>query len=152
MAPNERLLIEHACGRLSLEFARLNDSRQYELLAQLFTADAVLQRPLAPQAPLRGREAILRAMQLKPATEVAHHVCTNILVDVVAPDRATGLTYFTVYVHAAGRGTDGVQRFDGSVYIGAYHDEFVLTEEGWRILERIGSVKFVLPPAAARHG
>lgn len=149
MTPEQRAQIEHHCSRLSLEFARLNDSMQYERLIQLFTPDGVFHRPLAPDRPLQGRAAILGDLRRKPFDLSAHHVCSNILVDVHADDRASGLTYFTVYLHRGPVACAPLPRFDGSIHVGSYADDYVLTSEGWRIGVRRGASKFVVDHGAA---
>lgn len=144
----ERLQIEEACRRLSLEFARLNDDGQYEALAALFTEDGVLCRPLAPELALRGRAAILADMRRKPADALSHHVCSNILVDVLADDEAVGSTYFTVYLQHGGVSRDRPFDFTGTVHVGVYADRYRLTGEGWRISERRGVNRFTYAAGA----
>lgn len=142
MSPEQRMLIEHDCRRLSLEFARLSDSGRYEDLAALFTPDGVFRRPLAPDHALRGREAILADLQRKPADAMSHHVCTNVLVDVLGGNDAIGLTYFTVYWQGGGVVHDRQFVFTGTVYLGTYSDRYLFTAEGWRIGERVGTNRF----------
>jgi hypothetical protein len=145
VTPQERIFVERACERLSLEFARCNDNRQYERLSNLFCEDGIFRRPLSPDRPLQGREAILAAMKEKPLDEEALHVCTNVLIDVTTDDLASGLTYFTVYVRSGHKSTSGTAPSAASTYVGTYSDEFVRTDAGWRIRERVGSLRFVVP-------
>lgn len=146
----ERLQVEQACRRLSLEFARLNDTGRYEELAGLFTPDGVLSRPLAPDVALRGPDAILQDMRRKPAGAMSHHVCSNVLVDVLSPHEAVGSTYFTVYLQLDGVTRHQPFRFEGTVYVGTYADRFRRTPSGWRIAERRGiNHFFVAAPHAA---
>ena len=46
-------------------------------------------------------------------------------------DRATGVSYVTIY-----NAPPGVTEVEGFLLIGEYHDEFVRTEEGWKIQTR----------------
>lgn len=142
MSPEQRLLIEHDCRRLSLEFARLNDGGRYEEVAALFTPDGVFCRPLAPESALRGREAILTDLRCKPADVMSHHVCSNVLIDVLSEEEAVGSTYFTVYWQRGGVTRDRPFVFAGTVYVGTYGDRYRRTGEGWRIAERRGTNRF----------
>ena len=137
-----RALIEHECRRLSLEFARLNDSAQYEAVAALFTPDGVFYRPLTPELKLCGRQAILTELRRKPKDVISHHACGNILIDVLSEDEAVGLTYFTVYRQQGAATLERPFCFEGTVYIGAYNDRFRHTDDGWAISERRGFNKF----------
>jgi len=140
----ERLQVEQACRRLSLEFARLNDAGRYEELAALFTPEGVLSRPLAPDVDLRGRDAILQDIRRKPPGAMSHHVCSNVLVDVLSNEEAVGSTYFTVYLQLGGATPHEPFQFEGTVYVGTYVDRFRRTAEGWRIAERRGVNRFFL--------
>lgn len=149
MTSEQTLLIEHACRRLSLAFAHLNDTQAYEALANLFTEDGVFYRPLAPDAAVAGRASILKDMQKKPADLLTHHVCTNIVVDVLCADSARGLTYFTVYLQPGYDRRRALPPFTGTVYVGIYEDQFLRTADGWKISERRGRNLFLLPAASA---
>lgn len=145
MDAENRHRIEHHCRRLVLEVARRNDGPEPAAAAELFTPDALLYHPLAPDVPLRGRAAIAAALARRPAGVLTHHVVSNVVVDVDGDKCARALSYYTVYLQPG-----GVQRyqpfsFDGTVYVGTYDDRFRLTADGWRIVERIGRHRFVLP-------
>ena len=142
------LLAERACERLSLQFGLFNDTGRFHELAELFVADGILVRPLAPNAPLQGREAILRDFTDKLRGFTVRHVFTNILIDVQSADQATGITYYTVYrqefVPPPGQAFD----FEGVVYLGEYHDTFRRTAEGWRFASRDGRIVMRIKPCS----
>src|SRR5262249_39545342 len=92
----ERLLIERACTRLSLDYARLVDFGEAARVTDLFSEDGVCQ---LTAGRMEGRAAIKDFFDRRQATQnvVSRHVCTNITVDVVDSDRATGVVYLTFY-------------------------------------------------------
>ena len=144
-----RMLIERACERLSVQFGLFNDTGRFRELADLFTHDGRLVRPLAPDAPLQGREAILNDFTEKLRGFTVRHVFTNILINVEASDRATGITYYTVYRQEGVANPGQAFDFEGVVYLGEYHDVFVHTTDGWRFQARDGRIVMRLQPTRA---
>jgi uncharacterized protein (TIGR02246 family) len=136
MAEMSDISIERACERLVLDFAYFSDHQDYEGLAALFTPDGTMMRPAGDV--LVGRDAILKSYQSRPAGRMTRHVCTNIRIMVDSPDRARGLTYAVVYSANASLSPEahfGIQA-DPRHLIGEFEDEFVRSEEGWRIASR----------------
>ena len=121
-------MIERACERLVLDFAYFSDHWEYESLGALFTEQGIMVRPSGTR--LEGRDAIVAAYRATPADRITRHICTNIRITVESPDRATGITYATVYSNSA------------TPKIGEFEDEFRRTPEGWRIASRIA--RFVI--------
>ena len=128
--------IERACERLSIDFAYFSDQQDYLALAALFTRDGIMQRPSGD--PLTGRAAIIQSYQSRGAGRMTRHICTNVRITVESPDRARGITYAVVYsanTTQVPEGHFGIKA-DGRRLIGEFEDEFVRTEEGWRIAHR----------------
>jgi SnoaL-like domain len=128
--------VERACERLVLDFAYFSDSQDYQSLAGLFTPNGTMVRPSGD--PLVGRAAIIASYQSRPAGRIGRHICTNIRITVESPDRARGLTYAIVYSANAKQPPEahfGVKA-DPRQLIGEFEDEFVRTDEGWRIALR----------------
>jgi SnoaL-like protein len=128
--------VERACERLVLDFAYFSDSQDYESLAGLFTPNGTMVRPTGD--PLVGRAAIIASYQARPAGRISRHVCTNIRITAESPDRARGLTYAVVFSANANQPPEahfGVKA-DPRQLIGEFEDEFVRTDEGWRIASR----------------
>jgi len=132
MEPLQRLLIERACERLCVDYARRVDARS-EALADLFTEDATL---TLVNVDLRGPAEILAYIR-RSAEEgrVSRHLCCNITIEVEDATQARGaadMTYFT------GRPRDGVVRTPDlrPAGVGTYHDVYRLTPQGWRIASR----------------
>ena len=144
MTPEARRAVEAECARLINLYANLNDAGRWPEVAALYTPDAVMIRPTAPEAPIHGRDAILASLLSRPP-RVTRHLCTNIVVEVAGEDQATAESAILLFT-GAGAG-DGVPRPDpGPPKVGAYHDRLVRTGEGWRFAERRGSLLFAAAP------
>jgi len=134
--------IERVCERLVLDFAHFSDSQDYESLANLFASNGTMVRPSGDL--LVGRTAIIQSYRARPAERITRHVCTNIRIIVESSDRAHGLTYAVVYSANADQSPEahfGVKA-DPRHLVGEFEDEFVRTEEGWRIASR--KARFVM--------
>lgn len=139
MEPTEIRNAEADCIRLTTAFAVHLDNRRYEAVADLFTADA-LYNPRG--VPYRGREQILGYLRGRPAARRSRHVVANQLVRVVDPRMATGECVLLYFVHEGPPAESVPAPLDGIELVGDYLDRFVLTDDGWRIAERIGTVVF----------
>lgn len=141
----EEQSIKAQCQELVLQFALLNDTRQYEKLAGLFADDGVFYRPMRPEHGLKGRQQILEDMRRKPENLSSFHVCTNILINVESTTQASGITYFTVYLGStAASGHAGLAAFEGTIYVGQYEDEFRRHGQRWYLQNRRGRNNFHL--------
>ncbi len=129
LTDDERRAIEWDCARLVSLYARLNDEGRWGEVAALYAEDGVMTRPTAPALPIAGRAAIRAAFEARPP-RTTRHVCSNIVVDVIDADHATGsnvMLLFTAY---------------GPPLVGNFDDRFVRTAAGWRFAERRGSLTF----------
>jgi hypothetical protein len=138
--PAERLLIERDCERLIVAYSHLIDFGEAGRVGELFTDDGVWE---SPEATMTGRPQITAGFGRRQANtgRRSRHVCTNIAIDVIGPDEAAGLCYFSLY--RADGVEEGAAPLDGPVMVGEYRDRFVRTEDGWRIARRVASVGFV---------
>jgi ketosteroid isomerase-like protein len=142
MDDNKRMLIEWACEKLVRKFAVYSDSNDFKALMGIFTGDAVYTRPMAPDTRISGRDAIHKAFLERPPL-VIRHLTMNCLVDVVSAGEARGISYV---MFLASPDTEGERPVTApNVHFGEYRDIFVLTEEGWKIKERYGSVTLKSP-------
>lgn len=130
MSAADRRAIEWDCARLISLYAQLNDAARWEEVAALYARDGLMTRPTAPDAPIVGRDAILAAFQARPP-RVTCHICTNIVVTVESAQRARGSSVMLLFTAA-----------DAPPLVGGFQDIFILTEEGWRFVERRGSLAF----------
>lgn len=129
--------IQRACTELISRYAYLNDERRFEELAALFTEDAVLYRPSAPDQAIRGRDAILASFLKRAADTMTFHVCSDILVEVQSAHRAHGRSRILLLTTA--RPVPGMTPQGGMPVPGVFNDRFALTRDGWKFAERHGA-------------
>ncbi|MDM0004931.1 nuclear transport factor 2 family protein [Variovorax sp. J22G73] len=122
---------EAACARLCVDFANHLDARRYAQVLDLFTEDAALDRMGTVSA---GREEIARFLAARPEDVNTRHVCSNIRVSFDAPDQATGVCY-VLFFQGTGDAA-GVAQLSGPPSVVEYHDRFLRTTGGWKILSR----------------
>jgi hypothetical protein len=133
--------IEHACTRLVTRFMTFFDAQEYAAIGPLFAPGGVLVRASEPDAPLVGREAIVRALEARPPQRLTRHLCTNIDIEVDEADHATGSCYLLLYAaDMSERPSANGYSVAGKRAVGEYHDEFVRTAEGWRFARRVGRI------------
>ncbi len=146
--PNERdRHPESACARLVARYARAVDLNDGVAAAACFTIDGLLEMPLARR--YQGRDEIARRIDEQPDKQVSRHLLSNLLIDPIAPDRARGSLYLTIY-----RGVRlqpaGALELAGPYLVGEYDDEYVLNAEGWLIARRRLTTIFRRAEAAGR--
>jgi len=118
----------HEIMNLESQYAFAADTRQVDLYLDLFTEDGVIDlRPYGER--IEGREAIRRFREASPekvASSVHYLHNPHIVVD---GNRARGRFYWLAALHWVAT--------DEAVWSsGYYQDEFVRTEEGWKIKEK----------------
>jgi hypothetical protein len=130
--------IRQVCTDLIVRYAYLNDERRYDELATLFTEDAVLYRPSAPEQGIIGRPAILAAFRKRPADTMTFHVTSDILVEV--QDAQVAQARSRILLLSGTRPQDGsALPLDARAPVpGVFRDRFVLTAQGWKFAERRG--------------
>ena len=126
-----------------IRFANLNDAMQYKKLVNLFTDDASFARPTEPDNFISGKANILAAFEARPGDRITRHIVSNVLIDVISETRARGCCYAVLYTGSADNHAEkfGIQA-NASQYIGEFYDDFVLTDEGWKIARRSGKIVF----------
>lgn len=133
-----------ACTQLVTDYAFYRDRPDPEGVAQLFTEDAQFS---LMGSVFSGREAIRDRVAAGVGGPVFRHMISTINIEPAATgDRATGVTYVTVY-----QGKDDAlpQAMSVPMAIGEYHDRFERTAEGWRIAERNFVPVFLSEPEEA---
>src|SRR3954465_1522435 len=94
----QRLLIERACARLVTEYCHFVDHGEAAKIAGQFTEDGVW----ASARDVRtGREAIAKSFQKRQdnTARMSRHVCSNLLIDVIDENNASGVVYLTLFRH-----------------------------------------------------
>jgi hypothetical protein len=104
------------------------DLLDMDLLADTFTEDGFLDIGPEPRLQTRGASAIREAMKrMKRFARSSHHL-SNIQIEFQGTDRARCVSYIWAW-HEMADGQSGTM-------MGQYHDDFVRTPKGWRILTR----------------
>jgi hypothetical protein len=136
----ERLEVESACQRLSYEYMRALDGNDWDALASCFAERGVLARPMQPEQLIEGREAIRASMQARPKGLTTRHLATNVMIDVISRESATGVT--TLAMIGCTPAEDAKPPFEsgGPLYFGEFRDRFVREAGQWKLLERRGSI------------
>ena len=123
--------VHQECFRLSIAFANAVDRRDYERVLGVFTSDAVLERW---DRSFVGLPEIAEMMNSRPEDIQTRHVCTNFELTRTSSKDAEGQTYF-LFFRGEGDGSE-VFPLSGPHIVGEYHDQFQLTDKGWRIAHR----------------
>lgn len=146
LSADARRAIEWECQQLSMRAFNRVDAREFEVLGQLYTEDAVFVRPTDVENPFVGREAIVASYAGRPANRMSRHFCSNFEVEVLGPDRARGFFLVAVYVGDSEKKAPKIgAQAESSQLVGEFRDEYVLTEEGWRISKRAGNISMTTP-------
>lgn len=116
-----------ACEALCATYAEMADAHRADDFAALFVADGVFDR-MGEELP--DREAIRQIIAGRPPGTWSKHVNRNLRIVVAVDGRsATGTAELEMQ-----RGIAGSPQIEQ--VRGAYIDQFVLTEEGWRFKRR----------------
>jgi uncharacterized protein (TIGR02246 family) len=124
-----KLLAERAIERLILDYAAHNDASDWDAVAAMFAEDGRVSRPIAPDDFTQGREAILAAFKARPPRKT-RHIVSNIRVDVDGAN-ATASSQILLFTGP-----------DTAPLVGNYADILANDGNGWRFIERRGSLDF----------
>jgi ketosteroid isomerase-like protein len=127
--PLETLLAERAIARMIVDYAALNDAGDWDALAAMYLPDGRMNRPTQPDEFVEGRAAILAAFQAR-APRASRHIVGNVRVD-VAGETATATSQILLFTAA-----------NSAPLVGTYRDVLRKTSDGWRFVERAGSLDF----------
>ena len=133
------ILIRQACADLITRYAWLNDERRFDELAGLFTEDACLYRPSAPDKAIVGRGAILAAFRQRPIETATFHVTSDVLVEVESAEAARASSRILLLSATRAQEAQALPVDARPPVPGVFRDRFRLTQEGWRFSERRGS-------------
>lgn len=131
--------IKAACTDLVLDYAYYRDRSDALGFANVFAPDGELR--VMGQVFI-GRKALHDRLANGGDGPVYRHMMSTIRIFPKSPREATGVSYVTVYSAPAGTGPAQISNFAA---VGEYHDEFVLTDTGWKIARR-EFVPVFLPP------
>lgn len=131
------------CEAVVLDYAYYRDRPDAQAVANLFAEDAVLQ---VMGQEFTGRKAIRDRIVAGAGGPIFRHMMSTIRIFSVDAERATGVSYVTVYSGTREDGGDGPVPVETFAAVGEYHDEFVRTGAGCKIKRR-DFVPVFLPPA-----
>lgn len=133
MEMRERQTIEVECLHLIATFYHHVDNFEDEQLTALFAPDAVFIRR---QNKFHGQADILAAHAARPRDRITRHVSTNIVVDVIDGHHATGRSYCLIYAYPELPKAGEMLPMPAPREFGEWHDEFILTDAGWKFARR----------------
>jgi hypothetical protein len=137
-------IAKSAIAELITLYATLNDSGDWATVASLYTEDGRMSRPIAPDDFITGRAAILESLRARPC-RISRHVVANILVTIRGQREASAISQILLFTGSPSA-DGGLPQLSGSPpLIGTSRDQLVRTEQGWRFVERRGSLDFKLP-------
>jgi hypothetical protein len=132
-----------AIAELITRYATLNDAGDWDGVAELYTEHGRMSRPTAPDEFIDGRAAILSAFRARPARS-ARHIVANVLVTLDSETEARASSQILLFTGAAPAGGPPIQSPTPPL-VGTYHDRLLMTERGWRFVERRASLDFRAP-------
>jgi len=139
----QKLLIERECERLINQYCLFVDFGEASRIAELFTEDGWWEND---SIRMVGQDGIRRefATRQDVTRRTSRHLCTNVLIDVINGDRATGVCYLINYRHDSPTGEAEMPALsDTPKFVGEYRDTFVRTPDGWRFATRRCDITFV---------
>ena len=129
----EFLLIEAACRRLTLVYARGIDLYDDDMVLAAFARDGIWNRPGNP--PLRGHPEIAEFLKSRDRAILMRHVMSNFQLELLGASRAKGVSYWTAFVaenHVPGTTAKPSAPFS----VGEYEDEYMREDGDWKIARR----------------
>lgn len=137
------MIIERACERLINEYCLFVDFGEASRIAELFVEDGLWTNGAIR---MEGRAGIHRAFSHREGVtrRTSRHLCTNVVINVIDDDHATGVCYLVNYRHDSRSGEAEVPApSDAPKFVGEYRDTFVRTDEGWRFATRHCDITFL---------
>ena len=116
------------CINLVTDYAYHRDRYDAAEFSNLFTEDASLS---VGSQTWEGRSNIRARIEGLDKSGSIRHLMSTIRIEPIDELHASGVSYATIYTSAAGSNST-----EGFAIIGEYHDNFVLTDDGWKISKR----------------
>jgi len=140
MKPDRRRAVEWECARLINQHAHLFNQRCWGELVNLYTADGVFLPPSDGAARIAGRGPLFEWFRQRNADE--QYFCTNVVVHAEGTSAASAESLTFCATGAVAGLPLPVLAEGGEWTICYYRDRLVLTDDGWRFLERIAFAGF----------
>lgn len=116
------------CINLVTDYAYHRDRFDATEFSNLFTEDASLS---VGSQTWEGRSNIRARIEGLDKSGSIRHLMSTIRIEPIDELHASGVSYATIYTSSAGSNST-----EGFAIIGEYHDNFVLTDDGWKISKR----------------
>lgn len=116
------------CINLVTDYAYHRDRYDAVAFSNLFTEEASLK---VGNGSWEGRSNIRARIEGLDSSGSIRHLMSTIRIEPIDELHATGVSYATIYTSAAGSNST-----EGFAIIGEYHDNFELTDSGWKISKR----------------
>ena len=94
--------------------------------ADFFAENGSFARPMAPDKVIQGQEAIRAALLTRPKTLLTKHLATNVMIDVVSREEASGLSYLTMISTTPPAEAAAPYVSAGPVYFGEIKDRLLI--------------------------
>jgi 3-phenylpropionate/cinnamic acid dioxygenase small subunit len=127
---DERRAAEADIAKLIYRYARANDAHDWHALAEMFTPDGRLARPVSPDTFVEGRVAILASFVARPA-RASRHVVSNVTVEMKDAETASAFSVIVLYLGEA-----------QAPLVGFFDDRLVRIAGAWQFAERRGGLDF----------
>ena len=120
------------------------DTRDFDLVASLFTDDAVLDYT-SSGGPRAAREEVMDWLRASlPAVALTQHLLTNRRIRIDGDTATSRTELFNPLLFEGGEGTQLL------LLGGDYSDRLVRTDRGWRIIERVHTTTWTAGPWPAQ--
>jgi ketosteroid isomerase-like protein len=129
-----------AIAELITRYAALSDAGDWDGVAALYTDDGRMSRPTAPDDFIDGRAAILAAFRSRPP-RAQRHIIANVLVTLDSDSEARASSQILLFTGVSEAGGPPVQSTTPPL-VGTYRDRLTRILDGWRFVERRGSLDF----------
>ncbi|MDA0280077.1 MAG: nuclear transport factor 2 family protein [Proteobacteria bacterium] len=113
------------CANLVTDYAYFRDRFDAAEFSNLFTDEASLS---VGNQTWEGRNNIRARIEGLDKSGSIRHLMSTIRIEPIDELHASGVSYATIYTSAAGSNST-----EGFALIGEYHDNFELTDDGWKI-------------------
>jgi ketosteroid isomerase-like protein len=125
LATLENLVDRQAINDVLQRYARGIDAFDFDVVGEVFTADARAQYSKYPE--MMGGPAIAQFLRDHTQSTSWHQHLLTVVEVIIDGDRATALTYFIAHM------VSGEPGEEVTVQVGEYRDELIRTADGWRI-------------------
>ena len=128
----ETKAVRDACILLGLRYAEYLDMNEPEKIARLFADNGSFEGT----GKYIGPEDIQLAFAARPKDRITMHLVSNQKVEVVSKNLALSVSSFVVYKHDGKLKEEFAPIANQPYRVGRYHDECILTDDGWRFQNR----------------